>query len=73
VFVFCNLSGGSFKESDLESAIFEKCDLEKTVFNTAKISGTGFTNCKIKETYLDVNGFLDFGASKGFSIRPTQP
>jgi hypothetical protein len=43
--------------------------LEETDFTEAKISGCGFSDCKIKNTYLDMNGFIDFGASKGFALK----
>lgn len=65
----CNLSKVSFQKSNLENSVFEKSNLEETDFTDAKIGGCGFENCNIKKTYLDINGFVDFGASKGFSLK----
>jgi uncharacterized protein YjbI with pentapeptide repeats len=65
----CNLEKVNFQKSILEGAIFERCNLEETDFTEAKIAGCGFTDCQIKKTYLDMNGFLDYGSSKGFSMK----
>lgn len=69
VFVFCKLTGVGFQKSVLENTIFEKCDLEKTDFGEAKIAGGSFTDCNIKNTILAINGFIDYGYSKGFVLK----
>jgi fluoroquinolone resistance protein len=69
IFVICNLKKVNFQKSILENAVFERCDLEETDFTLAKIAGCGFSDCNIKKTYLDMNGFLDYGNSKGFVLR----
>jgi len=68
IFVMCNLAKLKFTNSILENAVFERCDLEETDFRIAKILGCAFVDCNIKNTLLDVNGFIDYGVSKGFIL-----
>jgi fluoroquinolone resistance protein len=67
-FVFCDLTDASFEGSKLNGVVFEKCDLTAVSFIGADIEGAGFENCKISKTKLDMDGFLKFGASKGFVL-----
>jgi uncharacterized protein YjbI with pentapeptide repeats len=69
IFVICNLGEVVFRKSILENAVFERCNLEKTDFREADIAGCGFTDSIVKNTILDMGGFIDFGASKGFIIQ----
>jgi len=69
VFVMCNLDKVNFQKSILENAVFERCSLEETDFTGAKINGCGFSDCLLKKTYLDINGFIDYGNTKGFSLK----
>lgn len=68
IFIMCNLSKLKFTNSVLENAVFERCNLEETDFQNAKLSACGFNDCILKKTILDINGFIDFGASKGFIL-----
>jgi uncharacterized protein YjbI with pentapeptide repeats len=65
----CNLEKVNFQKSILESSVFERCNLEEADFTQAKISNCGFSDCQIKKTYFDMNGFIDFGNSKGFVLK----
>ena len=65
----CNLNKVNFQKSILENAVFERCNLEETDFTGAKIAGCGFSECILKKTYLDINGFVDFGITKGFKLK----
>ena len=65
----CNLKKVNFHQSVLENAVFGRCDLEEADFSQAKIAGCGFSDCNIKKTYLDMNGFIDYGSSKGFVLK----
>jgi len=68
IFLFCDLTGVSFKNSELEKTGFEKCLLKKADFTGAIISGTHFTDCIVEKTILDFQGFIYFGNSHGFEL-----
>jgi uncharacterized protein YjbI with pentapeptide repeats len=65
----CNLEKVNFQKSVLENSVFEKCDLEETDFTDAKILRCGFSDCLIKNTFLNMDGFIDYGGSKGFVLK----
>lgn len=69
IFVKCNLAKTVFDLANLENTVFESCNLEEADLTETKIAGAGFVNCRVKKTYLDVNGFIDFGSSQGFVLK----
>ena len=68
VFSFCNLREVSFVQTKLEKTVFTSCDLVEANFTQATTPGITFTNCAIRNTKLDIQGFLNYGAAKGFIL-----
>jgi len=48
--------------------VFENCNLDGVDLTGTSIVGTRFDNCSIHGTKLDMNGFLQYGISKGFVL-----
>jgi fluoroquinolone resistance protein len=68
LFSLCELKGVSFKKANLSNAVFDRCGLKETSFINANISGINFTDSKIENAKLDLEGFIVFGNSKGFTL-----
>ncbi len=71
VFSFCDLSQANFQKANLTEVCFEKCNLTGADFTGALTAGSSFTDCGIENTKLDLAGFLQYGASKGFVLSET--
>ena len=68
VFILCDFRKVVFQEVNLEKAIFDKCNLIETSFSGCTIKQTNFDSSKLGKTLLDIEGFLEYGASKGFLL-----
>jgi len=53
---------------NFEKAIFDYCKLKGTSFTDSNTTGVSFQNCQISQTILDLEGFIQFGLSKGFKL-----
>lgn len=67
-FANCNLSGMNLTHINLEKAVFDYCKLRGTNFTDSNTTGVTFQNCQINKTILDLEGFIQFGLSKGFIL-----
>ncbi len=68
VFVLCDLRKVVFQNVHLEKVIFDRCNLIETSFTGCNIQQTSFDTSKLGKTLLDIDGFLAYGASKGFAL-----
>ena len=68
IFALCILDDINFKNSKLNNCVFEKCNLTQASLSTAEVVGVNFEGSKIDRTALDINGFINFGNSKGFIL-----
>lgn len=69
MFIKCKLDKVNFREANLEKVIFDHCSLSKADLSGAKIEGISFEGSTIETTYLNLEGFLSFGISKGFVLK----
>ncbi len=68
-FANCDLSSLKLTDINLEKAIFDFCKLTNTDFSGSVTTGVSFQNCRISHTTLDLEGFIQFGLSKGFVLQ----
>ena len=68
IWVKCDLEKISFENAKLSGGIFDRCKLTKASFKGADISGTNFETSTIDQTELDMQGFVQYGNSRGFKL-----
>lgn len=68
VFAKCNLVEVDFSSSSLVGSSFESCDLADANFVGTTITNTSLDSSKLKGLKLSINGFLQYGVSKGFLL-----
>ena len=66
VWIKCDLAGVDFDGSKLAGVIFDRCKLTKAKLVGADITGVNFEGSIIDHTELDIQGFVQYGNSRGF-------